>query len=257
MLACVSKAFASTKNAFRAATHCLPAPGKINKSGEDAYFVSDQVLAIADGVGGWASYNVDSSKYSWALMHRIEAQVKQGQTAVPQDILRASAAGISEIGSSTCCLVALDDSQPELRSGNIGDSGFFLLRLVEGKLKLVHKCELTVHGFNFPRQLGTNGDSVDKGAYESVKVKHKDLLVLFTDGLSDNLFDEQVVAIAEPLLGDLGQIAKTLAEAAKQSSANKAWQSPFAQAAKQAGYRWAGGKPDDITVIAAEVVLYQ
>ncbi len=35
-----------------------------DKGGEDAYFVEDNIIAVADGVGGWESQGVDSGLYS-------------------------------------------------------------------------------------------------------------------------------------------------------------------------------------------------
>jgi protein phosphatase PTC7 len=32
----------------------IPHPEKKDKGGEDAYYVSDRVIAVADGVGGWS-----------------------------------------------------------------------------------------------------------------------------------------------------------------------------------------------------------
>ena len=40
---------------------------KRHKGGEDAATLTDRVLAIADGVGGWAESNVDPAKYSRRL----------------------------------------------------------------------------------------------------------------------------------------------------------------------------------------------
>jgi len=44
-----------SKNRFRFnyATSLLPHPEKEAKGGEDALFASDNVLVVADGVGGW------------------------------------------------------------------------------------------------------------------------------------------------------------------------------------------------------------
>ena len=35
-----------------------------DKGGEDAYFVEDNIIVVADGVGGWESQGVDSGLYS-------------------------------------------------------------------------------------------------------------------------------------------------------------------------------------------------
>jgi len=59
----------------------IPHPQKVHKGGEDAYFANKKyvnrfltnflnkfsVLAVADGVGGWAEYGVDPALYSKEL----------------------------------------------------------------------------------------------------------------------------------------------------------------------------------------------
>jgi protein phosphatase PTC7 len=32
----------------------IPHPDKVSKGGEDALYANDNILAVADGVGGWA-----------------------------------------------------------------------------------------------------------------------------------------------------------------------------------------------------------
>ena len=46
----------------------LPHPDKAYKGGEDAGFVSEKLLAVADGVGGWAESGVDPALYSKKLI---------------------------------------------------------------------------------------------------------------------------------------------------------------------------------------------
>lgn len=40
----------------------LPHPEKMDKGGEDAFFIADnaQAVGVADGVGGWADIGVDA-----------------------------------------------------------------------------------------------------------------------------------------------------------------------------------------------------
>lgn len=42
----------------------IPHPEKAHRGGEDAFFNSSLLLAVADGVGGWNSHGIDPSKYS-------------------------------------------------------------------------------------------------------------------------------------------------------------------------------------------------
>ena len=47
--------------------YVLPHMQKRHKGGEDAAVLTDRVLAVADGVGGWAENNVDPANYSRRL----------------------------------------------------------------------------------------------------------------------------------------------------------------------------------------------
>lgn len=46
----------------------IPHPAKQDKGGEDAFFIADHCLGVADGVGGWAEIGVDPGLYSRQLM---------------------------------------------------------------------------------------------------------------------------------------------------------------------------------------------
>jgi protein phosphatase PTC7 len=48
----------------------LPHLQKRHKGGEDAAVLTDRVLAVADGVGGWAENNVDPARYSRRLCQK-------------------------------------------------------------------------------------------------------------------------------------------------------------------------------------------
>ena len=54
-------------NVFHAGLHINPHYNKRYKGGEDAACVSDTMLAVADGVGGWAESGVDPAIYSKRL----------------------------------------------------------------------------------------------------------------------------------------------------------------------------------------------
>jgi len=62
---------AKKANFFNFAKHLIPHPEKRHKGGEDACFVNDKLLSVADGVGGWAEHGVDPGLYSKALCKHI------------------------------------------------------------------------------------------------------------------------------------------------------------------------------------------
>ena len=266
MLSKFSRLFSTTArtNHLIAAGWSIPAPDKKDKRGEDAYYTSERAVAIADGVGGWTSMGVDPGKYSRELM----AQVKAALNDLPEDIRHHPEAVITkaaslnqEIGSSTCSLAILDPSKPLIYTGNIGDSGFLVLRGKNDTVEIAHRSTAVIHGFNFPFQIGTHGDEPKSGHYEAMEVKDKDVIVMFTDGVSDNLYESKILSLVKPFIQlpeipDFEIIAEMVCETAYEHSMDPKSPSPFADAAKssKAG-GWEGGKPDDITVVIAQIRL--
>ena len=57
---------------FKFASSLLPHPEKAYKGGEDALYASDNVLFVADGVGGWADSGIDPGLYSKKLASLVE-----------------------------------------------------------------------------------------------------------------------------------------------------------------------------------------
>jgi len=48
---------------------------KVHKGGEDAASLSSNVLAVADGVGGWISQGIDPAVYSKNLCKIIDQKI--------------------------------------------------------------------------------------------------------------------------------------------------------------------------------------
>lgn len=67
-----TRAFSNT-NHFRAGVSLLPHYQKRAKGGEDAAVVHSTMLAVADGVGGWAESGVDPAIYSRRLCALLES----------------------------------------------------------------------------------------------------------------------------------------------------------------------------------------
>ncbi len=58
------KSEASGKNYFKSAYRNRPDPEKIERGGEDAWIISDDMVAVADGVGGWWKKGIDSGIFA-------------------------------------------------------------------------------------------------------------------------------------------------------------------------------------------------
>lgn len=257
------RAFASVVNSLRVACHNFPGPNKKNPKGEDAHFFNKQAMAVADGVGGWAEVGVDPSQYAMELMKGVGAaltSLSDPQRLEPMSVLKFAAGKCASVGSSTCSLFLLDPSRPTAHTANIGDSGYVVYRpLPDSRVHIAGKSEEVLHGFNFPYQLGTNGDDPSAAKLLSHDLENGDLVVMFTDGFSDNVHEAQALALVTHFLSQktrkIEELAESLAKKALEQSRNKRFASPFSLRAGKEGYYHLGGKEDDITVLVAEVSL--
>lgn len=78
----------------------------------------------------------------------------------------------------------------ELRIANLGDCGVSVIRRNE----FVFRTEEQQHSFNYPFQLGTgSSDSPSDAQMFTVKIMDGDIVVMGSDGIFDNLFDEDIL----------------------------------------------------------------
>lgn len=243
----------------------LPHPEKLARGGEDAHFIGKDCVGVADGVGGWADMGVDPGIYSKALMAGVSAALEQeGRVAMNPDerpvaVMREAhtQANRTARGSTTACFAYLErggDGASVVKLANLGDSTLYLIR----RGRLAFKTPQQQHGFNFPFQLGSEAsDTADMADVFEFDVRRGDIIVLGTDGLSDNVFDEDIVSIvwegAKMGLSP-GELARDLTLKAKADSMSLESVSPFSAAAAEAGLSFPGGKPDDITVTVSFAV---
>ncbi|CAI5730644.1 unnamed protein product [Peronospora destructor] len=246
----------------------LTHPQKRATGGEDAWFISGDTVGVADGVGGWARKGIDSGEYARTLMTSAEEVVTMAdKTPTPLQVLTVAHRSAQCPGSSTACIVQLDDLS--LRAINLGDSGFILCRLYLDKIggalrwQIVHETSSQCHYFNCPYQLGfgANGDEPEMGEVYDLETQEGDVIVLGTDGLFDNLFSKQIASLldavlpstAELDLHSMEKVASCIAHTAHEAAKCTKMETPFAIAAHQAGYEYRGGKMDDITVVTSLV----
>ncbi|XP_078363501.1 protein phosphatase PTC7 homolog [Oculina patagonica] len=227
------------------------------------------VVRVADGVGGWRHYGIDSSLFSSALMESCRRFVMDGglETPSPISVIKAGFQELTEhkeplFGNSTACIMVLDKKSQTLHSANLGDSGFLVIR--QGSV--VHQSSEMQHYFNTPYQLaipppGQAGavieDSLDEAESTSFSVELGDLIVLATDGLFDNVSTERILKELSQLedhsTESIQHITDSLAHLARTHSYDPHYLSPFAEQARCEGINITGGKPDDITVLIAVV----
>lgn len=251
-------------------------------------------FGVADGVGGWTDSGVDPSLFSQALMyhaHRYsrnawagepeidptmdyeEREQIEGWEMTPYECLDLAYGGVLrerfvQAGSSTACIISLNASSGVLRSANLGDSGFTIFR----GSNMLYRQPSQTHFFNCPKQLtklpANSGrrfpracvDSPSEASTHQVKLRDGDIIVAYTDGLSDNVFPDDMATIC--LLASraggsedvrVQAIADRMVHYARLCMDSKDRVSPFERDAARQGMFFRGGKPDDVTVIVALV----
>lgn len=259
-----------------------PKPEKISTGGEDALFYSKNLLAVADGVGGWITQGVDSSKYAKRLVSNAKEffyKNPEHYSEHPKDLLIEAAKKNFELGTSTLILATLWKNT--LKIGFIGDSGYILFepslrRLPQNRgINIMYMIkeisEEQEHGFNFPFQIGTTGDDPEKSGKEfSHEINYGNLLVLVSDGILDNLFPHEIEHILNVYLESVKQefgrgiikivenfngadFSNLLALKAFKKSMEADIISPFSIGGMKSGLIALGGKSDDISVVSVMI----
>lgn len=253
---------------------------RIPKNGaacEDAYFNGAHSLGVADGVGSmqkFRRYGVDCAAYAEDLMtlaqHALQddaGTMLAGEFAA--QAMQTAESQASTYGATTATLLTLRENGV-IGVANLGDSGFMVVRGLGATHcpSIVSKSREQQHHWNCPFQLmrlppalaarldpETRLDSaMDAESYE-VNVEPGDLVLLYTDGLSDNLHEAEILELLQDQVGAEAQaVAAVLSKAAKQRSLDEHAVTPFSSCAQLQGVDWTmGGKEDDITVVAAWV----
>lgn len=91
----------------------MPHPAKVEKGGEDAHFIcaDEQVIGVADGVGGWADCGIDAGLYAQELMSNSVKAIQEAPSSDidPLRVLEKAHAATKALGSSTACIIALKE----------------------------------------------------------------------------------------------------------------------------------------------------
>jgi len=260
----------------------LPHKDKRHRGGEDASCATEGLIGVADGVGGWNEIGVDPSLYSNELCRNIKSEYNNSPSSSTLDIFVQAAAKVKSRGTSTCCICKIDNDK-EIETVNLGDSGYLLLRPRFDQstgltFDIVFKSEEQQHSFNFPYQVGENGDNPRLGQVRKHTVQPYDILILASDGLWDNVYNERVVKemkrflqiegedkstsktnneIENPIkssklqVKNLQGLSDHITKVAEVLSLSDSYESPFAAKSRML---YLGGKHDDITLVVAQVL---
>ncbi|KAK7014866.1 protein phosphatase [Favolaschia claudopus] len=250
-------------------------------------------IGVADGVGGWIDQGIDCSIFSTTLLFYCRKHFENGWAGEPEidpSRLRTASNVSSEgvemtplnalqlayqdlladesviAGSSTASLLTLNASSGLLRSANLGDSGFCIVR----SSAMFYNSPPQTHFFNCPWQLSKFNDPGDKivsindsprAAQEySTRLIDGDIIIAYTDGLSDNVFPDDILKICalvmqglEPDEAKVQNLARSLVHYA-QKRMDGLGITPFElEARRHRKQVWRGGKVDDVTVVVALV----
>lgn len=246
-------------------THLIPHPNKVERGGEDAFFVSEYkggAVGVADGVSGWAERNVDPAKFSRELMANALSFVEDEEVNYdPQVLIKKAHAATSSKGSATA-IVAMLERDGVLKIANVGDCGLRIIR--KGQIIFATCCQ--EHYFDCPFQLSSEAvtQTYNDAVITTVKVKEGDIIVMGSDGLFDNVFDREITPILAAQ-NDVSEAAMLLARLASDHSKDFYFESPYILEARSKGFdvpswkkflgqKLTGGKLDDITVVICRVV---
>lgn len=264
----------------------------------DACFTDEnlQIFGVADGVGEWETFGLDPGLFPKELMQHFKSSYEQTYLSLGQNtsnfcpmlkiLLSEAYNKTKSFGSSTILLGVCQNNT--LYTISLGDSTYLILRPREKNSSLFEVFRLIEqqHSFNCPYQLAyfpepdqyellakkgfgsfvsllkrSNLEMQDKpqdAKAETFQLVKGDIIIAASDGLFDNLFDEDIIKISETFLGYgflpeefCNKLAKELVGKAVQKGWDMTYRSPFSKNAAKFGQRFIGGKLDDTSVVVA------
>lgn len=268
----------------------------------DATLASPMLLGVCDGVSQVEDLGLDASQLPKELLKSCGELATRQLVTDPDDVsslqdsysgpislLKKAYAETESLGSTSVLLAVMDNSStihgklhPMIGVVTLGDCELVMLRRSAGRkgpLQVVLHTEMQrIGGHNqTPLQLSRMNDRFDPGFEESdaldaiergsglhcTSTYEGDILILGSDGVFDNLFLDEVVAICNERLkapsteqvtfvpshaAVLSEIGRCIVERAHEKSAKNVHR---LQSYTPVGL---GGKADDTSVIVAEVV---
>jgi serine/threonine protein phosphatase PrpC len=223
-------------------------PGRTRRHNEDSYVIDPPLFAIADGMGGAVAGEVASRLATTALKESgADAGGEQRIADLIQEANRRvydrSSTDPNTSGMGTTITVALVEDE-HVAFGHVGDSRAYLIRaarmeqltedhslvnelLKTGKLSR-EEAETHPQRSVITRALGTDPD-VDVDTF-SVRAENGDLFLLCSDGLTDMVSEDSILAVVERNRDDIDGALRALVKEANR-----------------------GGGQDNITVVAFEI----
>lgn len=248
------------------------------KAGDDAMLVSPTVMGIADGVSGWETKeHADSGVWSRSMLETLSRLLTEYKLAhFPHNLHKRDIDQIIDDsflhtshlmdlqglqGSSTLILCML--SGESLKMISIGDSKIFIIR--NGVVIKTNQEQLVSE--LCPQQIGTQTLThlpSEIAWVEAVKLQENDIVLMCSDGISDNLYESEIVEYVDEGLNrkglDLRQCANYLLSKAKAVAFDDYAFTPYnervnALPKEKFGNKVSvGGKLDDMSICMARVI---
>lgn len=251
-------------------------------NGDDAVLISgENFLCVNDGVGQWAQKEKGHAAlwarligHFWVL--GVEAGIEEGmvdermmvgylQKALEQteEVTKTSSGDIQ--GTTTACGALLqgggEGSGPVVLATNVGDCAIWVVR--PGREEAIYKSKEQWHWFDCPRQLGTNSPDDqprEVAVCDRVEVELGDLVLCISDGVTDNLWENEICDKVTETMGKwrkgekeatdgLLYVARELMKSAREVAEDPDAGSPYMERALDEGIPAEGGKLDDISVL--------
>ena len=179
--------------------------------------------------------------------------------------LAATSAPNEWLGTTTACSALLHcpspTANPMLYITNLGDSQILVIR--PSAQEVLYKTKEQWHWFDCPRQLGTNSPDIPRinAVMDKVEIEAGDLVLAMSDGVTDNLWEHEVVQNVVDSLHTWEQmrlsetssaqddnsktmmefVAKELVKAARVIAEDPFAESPFMERAVDEGLAMEGG----------------
>jgi len=252
---------------------------RMKKSNEDAWSVCDHedacTFVVADGVSSWRRAGINAARFSNQLVMDVSLLASQSPLGLPTEILKACFENMvhtnSANGSCTMCMASIHKATNTLHLAWLGDCGIRVYR----DNKTIYKSWEQYHTMNVPYQFGIAPSdmefehskfcSIKDVMLDCINLKSGDVLLMASDGLFDNLWEDEILEILEParLEGDnfeLSNAAESLVHNASRASFddNPLRTTPHAykvcDGCEECMETVIGGNIDDITALIAYVV---
>ena len=184
-------------------------------NGDDAIIVGGQnFLGVNDGVGAWAQKERGhAALWSRLIAHYWAVEVEKAyqssddvtldqlnmvkflQSAFEQskDLTTANNEIVGTTTASSALLHHRSPDEPVVLATTLGDCSVLIIR--PQTRDLIYKTTEQWHWFDCPRQLGTNSPDTPDGnaVMDVVDVKPDDIVCVVSDGVSDNLFENEII----------------------------------------------------------------